>query len=58
MTMLKFIHKALDEGSISAAIFLDVRKAFESILYAILLSKREHRGIWGSYYHCFENYLS
>jgi len=31
MALLKFIHKVLDRGRIPAAIFLDVRKAFDSI---------------------------
>ena len=58
MALLKFIHKALDEGRIPAAIFLDVRKAFDSISHTILLSKMEHIGIRGISYHWFETYLS
>ena len=46
--LLKFIHKALDEGRVLAPIFLDIRKAFDSMLLTIILSKMEHIGIQGT----------
>jgi hypothetical protein len=56
--LVKFVHKALDEERILAAIFLDVRKAIDSISHTTLMSKMEHIGIQGNSYHWFETYLS
>ena len=36
VTLLNFIHSALDSGLIPAAIFLDIRKAFDSLTHEIL----------------------
>ena len=58
MTLLKFIHKGLDEGRILATAFLDAEKAFENLSYTILLSKIERLGIMENSYHWFETYLS
>ena len=43
----KFLHSALDSGLIPAAIFLDVRKAFDSLTHGILLFKLSHYGVRG-----------
>ncbi len=47
-----------DEGKINCIIFLDIRKAFNSINHNILLSKmRSHFGISGNELLWFESYL-
>ena len=47
-TLISFLHTALDSGKIPAAIFLDVRKAFDGLTHKILLDKLSHIGIRGS----------
>jgi len=45
LTLLNFIHFAMDSGLIPAAIFMDIRKAFDSLTHDILLSKVSYFGI-------------
>ena len=40
-----FIHSAIDSGHIPAALFLDVRKALDSLTHRIFLWKLSHNGI-------------
>ena len=42
---MNFIHPAIDSCQIPAALFLDVRKTFDSLTHRILLSKLLHIGI-------------
>ena len=58
VTLLNFLHTALDSGLIPAAIFLDVRKAFDSLTHGILLYKLPHIGVKGQAHSCFDSYLS
>ena len=58
MTLLNFIHSALDSGLTPAAIFLDIRKAFDSLTHEILLSKMSHFGIWSNVFSWFQSYLN
>jgi hypothetical protein len=57
MTLLNFIHSELDLGLIPAAIFLDIRKAFDSATHEILLSKISHFGIRENVFSWFQSYL-
>ena len=57
MTLLNFIHSALDLGLIPAAIFLDIRKAFDSLTHEILLSKMSHFGTRGTVFSWFQSCL-
>ena len=58
MTLLNFIHSELDSGLIPAAIFLDIRKAFDFLTHEILLSKMSHFGIRGNVFSWFQSYLN
>ena len=53
-----FIHSAIDYGHIPGALFLDVRKAFDSLTHRILLWKLSHIGIRSNAYSWFYSYLS
>ncbi len=49
----------MDNGEISCVVFLDVRKAFDSINHEILIDKmRELFGIIGTQLKWFESYLN
>ena len=56
-TLISFLHTALDSGKIPAAIFLDVRKAFDSLTHKMFLNKLSHMGIRGSALSWFRSYL-
>ena len=53
-----FIHSAIDSGHIPVALFLDVRKAFDSLTHRILLSKLSHIGIRSNAFSWSDSYLS
>ena len=52
------IQRAIECGQFSCAIFLDLRKAFDTVDHDILLSKLHSYGIRGTPYDCFVSYLS
>ena len=45
--LLHFVRQFLDFGLIPAAIFLDVKKAFDSLTHEILIGKLSHQGVRG-----------
>ena len=53
MTLLNFINSALDSGLIPNAIFLDIRKVFDSLTHEILLSKVFYFEIRGNVFFYF-----
>ena len=55
---MNFIHSAIDSGHIPAELFLDVRKAFDSLTHQILLWKLSHIGIRPNAFSWFDSYLS
>lgn len=48
----------MDSGEITGAVFLDLKKAFDTVNYDVLLSKLVHLGIVGRELGWFSNYLS
>ncbi|KAK2710193.1 hypothetical protein QYM36_013760 [Artemia franciscana] len=56
--LLHFIRQSLDFGLIPVAIFLDVKKAFDSLTHEILIGKLYHQGIRGEALSWFSSFLT
>ena len=52
------IRKALDDGNIGCGIFVDLKKAFDTVDHQILLAELKHYGIYGASNDRFKSYLS
>ena len=52
------IKESIDNGKYGCGIFIDLKKAFDTVNHKILLSKLEHYGIRGSLLKWFESYLT
>ena len=50
--------ESIDKGKFGCGIFIDLRKAFDTVNHEILLFKMEHYGIRGSTLKWFKSYLS
>ena len=50
--------QALNEGKINISIFVDLKKAFDTVDYEILLAKLEHYGVRNTELLWFRNYLT
>ena len=53
-----YIYNSLDQNKYCAALFLDLRKAFDTVNHGILLKKLHHYGIRNSAHSWFSSYLS
>ena len=52
------IYNSKEKGNKPAIIFLDIKKAFDTVDHTLLLRKLDHYGIKGTAYKWFENYLN
>ena len=51
------IRNACDKNLFTCGVYLDLRKAFDTVSHEIFLSKLEHYGIKGTSYNCFKSFL-
>ena len=56
--VINYIYKSLDEGNYVFGIYIDLKKAFDTVQHNILLHKLQYYGIRGLAFHWFETYLS
>ena len=56
--VIDFIYKSLDEGNFLFGIYIDLKKAFDTVQHRTLLYKLQHYGIRGLALQWFESYLS
>ena len=56
--MLDKLHDALEKGDYTIGIFIDFRKAFDTVDHSILLYKLYHYGVHGPAYDWFCDYLN
>ena len=58
LDLKEYLLKNLDKKNVTALLFLDLQKAFDTVSHDILLKKLRHYGVRGSVYKLFESYLS
>ena len=56
--VIDYIYKSLDEGNYVFGIYIDLKKAFNTVQHDILLSKLQHYGIRGIAFEWFRSYLA
>ena len=56
--MCQTISNALDKQKFACGVFVDLKKAFDTVDYKILLAKLNHYGIRGKVLTLFKSYLS
>ena len=54
----EMIKESIDKKKYGCGIFIDLRKAFDTVNHEILLNKLDHYGIRGTALHWFQSYLS
>ena len=58
LDLKEFLMSKLDSKEVTAVLFLDLQKAFDTVSHEILLKKLHHYGIRGNAYHLMKSYLS
>ena len=58
IALTEFVRKALDSGEFAAGVFIDLKKAFDTVEHDILLHKLEYYGVRGPALELFRSYLS
>ena len=58
ISMTETIRKTIDSGNYGCGIFIDLKKAFDTVNHGILLKKLEHYSVRGTPLLWFESYLS
>ena len=58
ITLVEKVSKALDKGKIVVGVFLDLKKAFDTVNHTILLRKLEQYGIRGNVHDWVSSYLN
>ena len=58
ISISELIRKSIDDREFGCGIFIDLRKAFDTVNHSILLSKLNHYGIRGNVLNWFQSYLS
>ena len=56
MQITEKIKESIDNGKFGCGIFIDLRKAFDTVNHDILLIKLEHYGIRGSMLNWFKSF--
>ncbi len=58
MEMTDDLQSSLDKGQFSCSIYIDLKKAFDTVDHKILLSKLSHYGVRGNFHKLLSSYLS
>ena len=58
MDITEKIKETIDSGKFGCGIFIDLKKAFDTVNHKILLSKLEHYGVRDVLLNWFESYLT
>ena len=53
-----YIYKSFDEGNYVFGIYIDLKKAFDTVQYDILISKIQHYGVLGTAFKLSKSHLT